>query len=109
MPVDEKLHLSTMYGYSPIIALGDVNPTEDVETVTYADDQQYITTDSFEDFVCTIQLSNENYMKILGIYNDMLYMCPNKRVVHLTKHARKLRTRKKNFNRVIKILEKELV
>lgn len=109
MPVDEKLHLSTMYGYSPIIALGDVNSTEEVETVTYAGDQQYITTDSFEDFVCAIQLSNENYMKILDIYNDMLYMCPNKRVVHLAKHARKLQTRKKNFNRVIKILEKELV
>ena len=107
MPVDEKLHLSTMYGYSPIIALGDVNSTEEVETVTYAGDQQYITTDSFEDFACAIQISNANYMKILGIYNEMLDMCPNKKVVHLTKHARKLRTRKKNFNRVIKILEKE--
>ena len=107
MPVDEKLHLSTMYGYSPIIELGDANPTEDVETVTYADDQQYITTNSFEVFTYMIRLSNENYMKILGIYNSMLDMCPNKKVVHLAKHARKLQTRKKNFNRVIKILEKE--
>lgn len=76
---------------------------------TYADDQQYITMDSFGDLVCTIQLSNEDYMKIFGIYDSMLQMCPNKRVVHLVEHARKPRTRKKNFNRVIKILEKELV
>lgn len=68
--------------------------------------QQYITTDSFEDLVCAIQLSNENYMKILGIYNRMLDMCPNKKVVHLIENARKPRTRKKNFNRAIKIVER---
>lgn len=107
MPVYEKVQLSTMYGYSPIIALGDTNLAKETDTVTYADDQQYIATASFEDFACAIQLSNENYMRILGIYNDMLDMCPNKRVVHLAKHARKLRTRKKNFNRVIKILEED--
>lgn len=72
----------------------------------YADDQQYITMDSFGDLVCTIRLSNEDYMKIFGIYDSMLQMCPNKRVVHLVKHARKPRTRKKDFNRAIKIVER---
>lgn len=33
--------------------------------------------------------------------------CPNKRVVHLARHAKKWRTRKKNRRRAFKILEKE--
>ena len=38
---------------------------------------------------------------------QMLSRCPNKRVVHLAKYARKKRTRKKNLHRALRILEKE--
>ena len=34
--------------------------------------------------------------------------CPNHRVVHLAKHARKYRTRKKNMHRAFRLLEKEV-
>ena len=33
--------------------------------------------------------------------------CPNRRVVHLAKNAKKWRTRKKNLRRALKIIEKE--
>ena len=95
--LDEKMHFGTMHSYFP---------AEEGETTMYADDQQYITTDSFEGLEFIIRLSNENYMKIFGIYNSMLNMCPNKKVVHLAENARKPRTRKKNFNRAIKIVER---
>ena len=34
-----------------------------------------------------------------GLYDAVLSACPNRRVLHLTKNARKERTRKKNLNR----------
>lgn len=96
--LDEKMYFSTMHSYFPV--------AEEDETTIHADDQQYVATDSFGDLECTIRLSNENYMKIFGIYNSMLNMCPNKKIVHLAENARKPRTRKKNFNRIIKIVER---
>lgn len=36
----------------------------------------------------------------------VLDMCPNKKVMHLILHGRKRRTRVKNFNRAIRILER---
>lgn len=45
--------------------------------------------------------------KIIWIPFDKDFRCcPNKRVAHLAFYAKKPRTRKKNLNRVIKILEK---
>ena len=42
-------------------------------------------------------------------HNDLarLEECPNRRVVHLAKHAKKARTRKKNLRRAMRIIEKE--
>lgn len=40
-------------------------------------------------------------------YQEELERCPNRKVVHLAKHARKARTRKKNLHRAIRIIEKE--
>ena len=41
--------------------------------------------------------------------NDQTWLekCPNRRVVHLAKHAKKARTRKKNLRRAMRIIEKE--
>lgn len=46
---------------------------------------------------------------ITGIEKHMKETCPNRRVVHLAYHARKLRTRKKNYRRMIRICEKEKI
>ena len=43
-----------------------------------------------------------------NICNSIFDCCQNKKVVRLAKHARKRKTRKKNFNRCIRILEKEV-
>lgn len=59
--------------------------------------------DSFE---CVCKLSEEAAIAILGIRDAVLKCCPNKRVAYLASSAKKARTRKKNFRRAIKILEK---
>lgn len=40
-------------------------------------------------------------------YQEELERCPNRKVVHLAKHAKKARTRKKNLHRAMRIIEKE--
>lgn len=59
-------------------------------------------TESFE-WVCN--LSRDVIMTIIGLRGVVIKCCPNKRVAHLALHAKKARTRKKNFHRAIKILE----
>jgi hypothetical protein len=44
---------------------------------------------------------------LLGITEAVLELCPDKRVVHLAKHARKERTRKKNRRRAYRLMMKE--
>lgn len=44
--------------------------------------------------------------KLIGVYDWVLNNCPNKRVVHLAKYARKQKTRSKNFNRAIRLIGK---
>lgn len=43
---------------------------------------------------------------ITAFYNNVAKTCPNRRVIHLALHAKKERTRKKNWNRAIKILRR---
>ena len=47
----------------------------------------------------------EAFLMISGILD--MALCPNNRVRHLALYARKKRTRKKNINRIFRILEKE--
>lgn len=47
------------------------------------------------------------WLKLTGIYDYVLEMCSNKKVVHLAKYAKKDRIRTKNLNRAIKIISKE--
>lgn len=44
-------------------------------------------------------------MAFLGLNKAIVTACPNKRVAYLATHARKKRTRTKNLNRAIKLLE----
>lgn len=72
----------------------------------YADDRTYISfLDTTASFECIARLSKDAVMALYGIREAVLRCCPNKRVVHLAFHAKRPRTRKKNFNRAIKILE----
>lgn len=47
------------------------------------------------------------WLKLTGIYDYVLEICSNKKVVHLAKYAKKDRVRTKNFNRAMKIIAKE--
>lgn len=52
------------------------------------------------------RLSNDLIMAITGMRDVILKCCPNRRVVHLALNGKKKRTRKKNLNRAIRILER---
>ena len=58
-------------------------------------------------FECTARFNEEAIMTLLGLRVAVLGACSNKRVVYLANHARKKRTRKKNFHRAVKILERD--
>ena len=44
---------------------------------------------------------------LVGYVYGTLFACPNRRVVHLAKHSKKRRTRKKNWHRACRIVERE--
>ena len=51
------------------------------------------------------KISKDIVLALLGIGDSVLYLCPNKKVVHLARHGRNKKIRKKNFHRAIRILE----
>lgn len=51
------------------------------------------------------KISKDFVLAILGIRDSVLDLCPNKKVVHLARHGRNKKIRKKNFHRAIRILE----
>lgn len=63
-------------------------------------DEQSIT------FTARPKLTRFQRLKLFGIYNYCLVMCPNKRVVHLMKYGKNERTRYKNTKRAMRILER---
>ena len=54
-----------------------------------------------------VNLPIKLWIRLTGIYDYVLEMCSNKKVVHLAKYAKKDRVRTKNFNRAMKIIAKE--
>lgn len=86
---------------------GNVTEVEELTYSEFSDDMTYIS--SFDTatsyFECVTKISKEAIMALFGIRDAVLRCCPNKRVVHLALYAKKPRTRKKNFNRAIRILE----
>ena len=60
-------------------------------------------------FNATVKLNKVDLLKLLGIYDWVIDNCHNRRVVHLIKHGKNIKVRKKNFNRAFKIIEEELV
>ena len=51
------------------------------------------------------KISKGIVLALLGIRDSVLDLCPNKKVVHLARHGRNKKIRKKNFHRAIRILE----
>lgn len=89
---------------------GNITKVEELTTHSdFADNMNYISlfnmavTSSFE---FNSKLLKEAIMTLFGFRDAILKCCLNKRVVHLALHASKARTRKKNFNRAIRILER---
>ena len=91
--------------------LGRINGAEIETTSTVEDDPVYIP--CLGDCETTIEGACKFYknalMYITGVSQLAIDMCPNRKVVHLAKHANKRRARKKNLNRAIYILEREIV
>lgn len=87
---------------------GNIAKIEELASYTETDDDvafsSFDTTSSY--FECITKLSEEAIMTLFSFREAIIRCCPNKRVVHLAFYAKKPRTRKKNFNRAIKILEK---
>ena len=51
------------------------------------------------------KIAKDIVLALLGIRDSVLDLCPNKKVVHLARHGRNKKIRKKNFSRAIRILE----
>lgn len=60
-------------------------------------------------FNATVKLNKVDLLKLLGIYNWVIDNCHSRRVVNLIKHGKNNKVRKKNFNRALKIIAKELI
>lgn len=56
-------------------------------------------------FQCDVFINEESMLKMLGVWDAIIECCPNRRVVHLFRYAKKRRVRRKNIHRAIKILE----
>lgn len=101
----------TIYVLGPNGSYETIDSVVDSQELTYSeftDDMTYISSVNMAaaSFECNAKMSKEAIMAIYGIREAVLRCCPNKQVVHLAFHAKKPRTRKKNFNRAIRILEK---
>ena len=81
---------------------------KDVETEEWADDASDFVVpvtgmEATFEALCTI--SKDLMIALLGVRDSVLHLCPNKKVVHLARHGRNKKIRKKNFHRAIRILE----
>lgn len=46
------------------------------------------------------------FLRITGVFDAIIAVCPNRRIKHLALYGKR-KTRKKNLNRIIRMLEKE--
>lgn len=94
---------------------GDTTPLGDLKEVTIEESDDYSvnlnnivssTNSMSASFTLLTKISKDALNSIYGIRTYVLELVPNDTVRHLAMYAKKERTRKKNFNRAIKILEK---
>lgn len=60
-----------------------------------------------DSFTTLVKVTKDVMLAITGVYEAVINCCPDKRVAHLALHGKKAKTRKKNRNRVFRILEEE--
>lgn len=87
---------------------GEVADTENTSSDIY-DIPEYVPFINQPDFTFEFvtKVQKDLCLKLFGVYDAIINLCPNKKVVHLALNGRTHKIRKKNLHRAIKILEKE--
>ena len=101
-----RLTSGDLYIYKDGKALLNIETVDDEPTDPVVNDFIHALSNIEASFECTARINEEAIMAILGLRVSVLSACQNKRVVYLADHARKKRTRKKNFHRAVRILER---
>ena len=85
---------------------GEVADTENTSSDIY-DTPEYVPFINQPEFAFEFvaKVQKDLWLKLLGIYDAIVNLCPNKKVVHLALNGRTHKIRKKNLHRAIKILE----
>lgn len=85
--------------------LGEVKEIEVEERADDASDFVVPVTGMEATYEACCKISKDIVLALLGIRDSVLDLCPNKKVIHLARHGRNKKIRKKNFSRAIRILE----
>ena len=85
--------------------LGEVKEIEVEEWADDASDFVVPVTGMEATYEACCKISKDIVLALLGIRDSVLDLCPNKKVIHLARHGRNKKIRKKNFHRAIRILE----
>lgn len=97
--------------YSMVGSIDDCNvectTTDGVDELDELSRLSQSITDMSASFTGTVQFTKETFMAFLGLNKAIIAACPNKRVAYLASYAKKKRTRIKNLNRAIKMLEED--
>lgn len=90
--------------------IGKITGIEEANIVKEPVKDDYNLIKSINDFEISLSLfvkdTKKTSLMLSGLYDAILSSCNNKRIIHLVKHGRKERIRKKNLNRIIRMLEK---
>ena len=84
---------------------GEVKDVEVEERADDASDFVVPVTGMEATYEACCKISKDIVLALLGIRDSILDLCPNKKVIHLARHGRNKKIRKKNFHRAIRILE----
>lgn len=85
--------------------LGEAKEIEVAEWADDASDFVVPVTGMEATYEACCKISKDIVLALLGIRDSILDLCPNKKVVHLARHGRNKKIRKKNFHRATRILE----
>ena len=85
--------------------LGEVKEVEVEERTDDASDFVVPVTGMEATYEACCKISKDIVLALIGIRDSVLDLCPNKKVIHLARHGRNKKIRKKNFHRAIRILE----
>lgn len=106
--INDKIELGAgviLFEGHPIRVSGD-GPTVIAEAPEEPKHEGFSAAITFVDevsFKGTARLNMDALADLLGVTQHVLDECPRRRVVHLAKHARKARTRKKNRHRAFEM------